>query len=308
MQQHEKDDGLKTKLQWMKEGYKVKKGVFGTLMWTNYLHKEKKVYYSRKEVRKSTVAIRDYKVHKQKEREKREETRRMKLTDFPLPSDALESYELPDYTGWTAKHQSVGDAVMILDTETTGIYPDFHSILQLSWQVVDTGSWEVLSKQNFYFKWPSNKKRISAQAIQVNGLTEERLEELCTTHLIVALYMLYQDLKNCTKFIGHNILFDMNFVKQSVLELQERNNALFLKDLYDMTVEVPQYCTMKNTLNLCCIPGVNRHEDSPYKYPKLIELADFLEIDYKDIELHDASGDVELTKRCYMKLIKSKSL
>ena len=59
MQQHEKDDGLKTKLQWMKEGYKVKKGVFGTLMWTNYLHKEKKVYYSRKEVRKSTVAIRE---------------------------------------------------------------------------------------------------------------------------------------------------------------------------------------------------------------------------------------------------------
>ena len=50
-----------TSLLWLKLGFKVKKGCTGTLLWTNGNCKVQAVYYSREEVRRSSVAIRDYK-------------------------------------------------------------------------------------------------------------------------------------------------------------------------------------------------------------------------------------------------------
>ena len=69
--------------------------------------------------------------------------------------------------------------VLIFDCETSGLHPGWNKMLQLSWQLVDTVSWEVLSKQNFYFRQPG-KDKVENEAIRVNGLTKERLAELGT--------------------------------------------------------------------------------------------------------------------------------
>lgn len=57
---------------------------------------------------------------------------------------------------------------------------------------------------------------------------------------------------------------------------------------------------MKRTTSFCQIP---KAWGNGYKWPKLTELADCLCIDYSNISLHDSSGDVELTKQCFKKLV-----
>ena len=57
---------------------------------------------------------------------------------------------------------------------------------------------------------------------------------------------------------------------------------------------------MKRMTSYCQIP---KDWGSGYKWPKLPELADCLGIDYSHITLHDSSGDVELTKQCFKKIV-----
>lgn len=61
------------------------------------------------------------------------------------------------------------------------------------------------------------------------------------------------------------------------------------------------YDTMKRTTSYCAIP---KPFGSGYKWPKLSELAYCLDVDYSDLTLHDSTADVELTKRCFQKLVK----
>lgn len=61
--------------------------------------------------------------------------------------------------------------------------------------------------------------------------------------------------------------------------------------------------TMKTTTELCRLPGRGRGGN---KWPKLIELAECLRIKTDDINLHDSSADVELTKRCFLYLLEKK--
>lgn len=296
MDLHTKDDGMKTKLQWMKQGFRVKANAGGTDMSTNQTYKQSAVYFFKKEVRKSDAAFREYK--------EREQLLKSQF-DLPLPFDALYPCELPEYFGWRSANGDVEKAVMILDTETSGLDNLCNSMLQLSWQVVDVETWQVLSVHNFYFKWPANKDRVSPKAIALNGLTAGRLEELGTTHLVVALYMLYQDMKSCCQLVGHNISFDVDFILHAVYTLREKSKFSFLSELIDAISNISQYCTMRETLNLCCILSEKGVQGSPYKYPKLSELAQFLQIDFSDLSLHNSSDDVEVTKRCYRKLMEN---
>lgn len=301
MKMYKKDDGLKTRLQWLSEGYKVKKDADGLELVTSYTYKKTAIFYSRKEVRKSTAAIREYKERERKRRKEAERIRKAKYPNLPIPADALQPCELPDYAGWSASYKPSGKAVMIVDTETTGLDDDWNSMLQLSWQVVDTATWEVLSQHNYYFRHPANWERVTMKAIEVNGLTEERLETLGTSPLKVALSAFKADYKGCDLIVGHNLEFDLGFIFTAFGTMEEKTKD----ELYD--IEWPdddkQYCTMLCTTELCQLPG---YYDDGYKWPRLSELAAHLKIDYRDLNLHDSSADVELTKRCFRKLVETK--
>lgn len=114
--------------------------------------------------------------------------------------------------------------------------------------------------------------------------------------------MLYQDMKSCSQLVGHNISFDVGFILHAVYTLCEKSKLSFLSELIDAISNISQYCTMRETLNLCCILSEKGVQGPPYKYPKLSELAQFLQIDFSDLSLHNSSDDVEVTKRCYQKL------
>ena len=65
--------------------------------------------------------------------------------------------------------------ILIFDTETGGLNPYRNDILQLSFQVIDGGTFNTLLESNYYFPWPEDRSRVEWGAIQVNGLTEEFL-------------------------------------------------------------------------------------------------------------------------------------
>lgn len=182
--------------------------------------------------------------------------------------------------------------VLIFDTETTGLDPHINIILQLSYQIVDTESWKTIKDVNYYFSWPKDLSCINPDAIAINGLTEDVLKNKNLTSRKSALKKFIKDMSNVQLLVAHNLEFDKKFILASCSEHCVEVDGYLWNNIFD---------TMKESVEYCAIP--NKNGDG-YKWPKLVELADHLQINYSDIKLHDSSDDVELTKRCFMQLLK----
>jgi DNA polymerase III epsilon subunit-like protein len=181
--------------------------------------------------------------------------------------------------------------ILIFDTETSGLNPQWNVILQLSYQIVNSDSWATLKTVNHYFSWPEDKARVTQEAIAVNGLTEEVLSGKQLSNRKTAFEEFVADKDSCDLLVAHNLEFDKKFIIASCREegVKYANSGWGLS-----------YDTMKRTTSYCQIP---KDWGSGYKWPKLTELADCLGVDYSQIALHDSSGDVELTKQCFKKIV-----
>lgn len=180
--------------------------------------------------------------------------------------------------------------ILIFDTETGGVNAEQNDILQLSYQIIDGGTFKVLKAVDRFFPWPEDKSRVTSGAIFVNGLTEEYLATKTLSDRANAVREFYADMEECAMLVAHNGQFDKGFIDATA----EREG-----------VAVPEWKpmidTMLTTTDLCQLPP---HPGRiGYKWPKLIELAEFLRINTDDINLHDSSADVELTKRCFLYLV-----
>lgn len=177
--------------------------------------------------------------------------------------------------------------ILIFDTETSGLDPQWNVILQLSYQIVDSDSWATQKTVNHYFSWPENKARVTQEAIAVNGLTEETLGSKQLSKRKTALEEFVSDKDSCDLLVAHNLEFDKKFIIAACRE----EGVKFANSGW-----AKSYDTMKRMTSYCQIP---KDWGNGYKWPKLTELADCLGIDYSRISLHDSSGDVELTKLCF---------
>ena len=183
--------------------------------------------------------------------------------------------------------------ILIFDTETGGLDAWRNDILQLSYQVIDGRSFRKVKEVNCYFPWPEDKSRVEWGAIQVNGLTEEFLaiQELADRYEAINEFI--DELIGCDLCVAHNGEFDRKFINATA-----RREGIYPFEW------PPMIDTMKSTTNLCQLPS--RSGRGGYKWPKLIELAECLRIKTDDINLHDSSADVELTKRCFIYLLEKK--
>lgn len=183
--------------------------------------------------------------------------------------------------------------ILIFDTETGGVNCYANDILQLSYQVIDSRSFNVTKEVNHFFPWPEDKSRVQWSAIQVNGLTEEYLATKDLSDRHEALNEFIDDLLDCEVCVAHNGDFDKNFINATA-----QREGIYRFN-WPMMID-----TMKTTTELCRLPA--RGGRCGYKWPKLIELAECLRIKTDDINLHDSSADVELTKRCFLYLLERK--
>lgn len=176
---------------------------------------------------------------------------------------------------------------LIFDTETSGLGYTQYDILSLSWQVINLYSWSKLSEGNVYFDWVSDE-RVSPISIRKNGLTKEKLAELGTIDRAEGMNMFKEALTDVDLVVAHNASFDKLFVDETI-----KRESL-------PSIEWTDFIDTKNSMTtFCSLPK----KGGGYKEPKLEELADVLGIEKSDLILHQSSFDVELTKRCFRKIV-----
>ena len=129
-----------------------------------------------------------------------------------------------------------------VDSETTGLCfknyshnenvvhnPDsgeHHQALSWGIMVVDASTFKVLEKEYIPVKWNENTKRQRAadpsfgkRAEEIHGLTYEHLEQVGFDEKdavvkIGQLIMKYFGTDNAIKLLGHNVMFDMQFLRE----------------------------------------------------------------------------------------------
>lgn len=187
--------------------------------------------------------------------------------------------------------------LVFLDTETSDKSPG--QICQLTYIIYDTSkstSDEKVRAKNFFF----SVDYVSETAYNIHGFNIENLKNLSGNLKFKDIYKLFEkDLKESDFILGHNINFDISFLKK---EFERININFEPKNLF---------CSMnyfKNILKLKSSIGT-------IKSPKLSELLNYLKISDENIMestnklfnteesyFHDARFD---TTALYLAIIKS---
>ena len=173
--------------------------------------------------------------------------------------------------------------LLFFDTETTSIKPGH--ICQLSYIVVDTSTKpQTTTGKNFFF----TVDEMDEGAEKVHGFSLEKLYELSNgLDFLDQIQEFMKDFFDADFVIGHNVQFDIKFLKHEV-------DLLFELGLIDSNWSPKKtFCTMNYYKSICNIPSLN---GNGVKNPKLSEVIEFLGITNKNIadkanELFSGSGN-----------------
>lgn len=172
--------------------------------------------------------------------------------------------------------------LLIFDTETTSIKPG--NICQLSYIVIDTSTKpQKTTGKNFFFTVDTMDEGAEA----IHGFSLEKLYELSDgMEFIEFVHEFMPDFFDADFIIGHNVQFDIKFLKHELQQLWEAG-------LIDTTWEPKNtFCTMAYYKPICSI----QNPSGTIKNPKLSEVIDFLglteeQISSKANELFEGSGN-----------------
>lgn len=185
--------------------------------------------------------------------------------------------------------------MIIFDTETTSLNPEYGQIAQLSYVKIDENN-NVEFAKNFYF----TVDHIEPGASEINGLTKELLEKFSDNKTFKDFSgEIYEDFSSETKIIAHNIEFDMKFLLEEFKRLDKDTDIFDGKEYF---------CTMQYYTNILNI----EHSYYGVKFPRLDEVVSYLKIKHDDIyaetnkifgsegvTYHDARFDVISTLNIY---------
>ena len=191
--------------------------------------------------------------------------------------------------------------VLVFDTETTGLpkryskYKDTHEwphIIQISYIYYNTDTHEFQPFDHI-IKLESTTE-ISEESVRIHKITRMISQEK-GVDIKTALGEFIQLAKNVDYVIGHNLQFDKNMIIVECIR-----NGLWSPFL---NKRFKEFCTMKQTVDLCKLPQTTPHPKYPdsYKFPKLEELHWCL-FNILAKNLHNSLHDVIVTLRCFYKL------
>ncbi|MBR1593743.1 MAG: bifunctional DNA primase/polymerase [Alloprevotella sp.] len=207
----------------------------------------------------------------------------------------------------------LSNRLMFFDTETNGLPSKYYHditdqprVVQLSWIVADEDG-NVQKRFGCLIK-PVDFD-ISDEAVKVHGITKEKaMRDGILIKEAISLFL--ADLNSCNALVGHNVSFDIQVLRGELKRLNI-TNAIH---------EIPYYCTMRLSVDYCKLPteaayirnfsqylsySLRHPREYKYKFPKLIELYEFL-FDERFDNAHDANADIEATAKCFFELIKRK--
>jgi len=195
--------------------------------------------------------------------------------------------------------------VLAFDTETTGLPVSYNSpltdlskwpyVVQLSFIVFDTLKKEILDYTDHIIKLDPDVL-ITPESVSIHQITMER-SQMSGVPIKQALREFNAAMQEVDLIVGHNIQFDKN-----LLTVEFKRNKI-KNSLYRDGHPVPEFCTMKQTVELCKLPFVNKNNTtmSHYKWPTLGELHTCL-FNANPRGTHNAIADVMICLRCYVYL------
>ena len=172
--------------------------------------------------------------------------------------------------------------LIFLDIETNGIgsfRPPTQTMTQISWLKVKIDGTPVLSK-DYVVTGATEIKSTLANAQTIESIHEKGIDPK------IVLQEFFKDVGNNDFIISHNIDFDIGILLRTLKDKPPFN-------LYDNAI-----CTMKLTTVFCKIPG-----NYGYKWPKLSELAQKLDICVDDTCFHDSLYDCQVLKQIFFELL-----
>ena len=182
--------------------------------------------------------------------------------------------------------------IIYLDTETTGLYPG--QVCQLSYVLQTKNN---VKGKNFFF----SVDFVEYGAFAVHGFSVDKLRLLSSGKVFEDhIDEIEKDFLDADLVVAHNFSFDYMFLST---EFQRLFRSLPIKE---------SFCSMKSMTPVCKIMRSNR---KAYKYPKLAELCQFLDIPDREIfnqseklfgqgaGYHDSRFDTTAVYLCMQKVI-----
>ncbi len=182
---------------------------------------------------------------------------------------------------------------LFFDTETTGVPKNYKAspmdvdnwprIIQLAWATFDDNGIMLQSACDLIKPngWEIPKEKFWID----NGFsTEKSLIE--GIDIQVALQSFLNQLNICESMVAHNMDFDSPIVAAEMIRINFRS-----------TNRPKKICTMKESTNICRIPG----SYGRFKWPKLVEL--HVHLFGNEFEgAHDALNDVMACAKCFFEM------
>jgi DNA polymerase-3 subunit epsilon len=191
--------------------------------------------------------------------------------------------------------------IIVFDTETTSLPVNYNApltdsskwphIIQLSYIVFDTEKKEILDYTDRIIKLDSTVN-ITPESIAIHQITYERSQREGIS-IQEALIEFAEAIQEADIMVGHNISFDKNLI------MVEQHRNRMQNCLSRNGLPIPDYCTMKRSVELCKLPTHNAKYPHQYKWPTLTELHSHL---FKTVPkgTHNAIADVMICMRCYV--------
>ncbi|QPJ85611.1 3'-5' exonuclease [Sarcina sp. JB2] len=153
--------------------------------------------------------------------------------------------------------------LLFFDTETTGIKPG--SICQLSYILIDTSTKpQTTMGKNFFFA----VDEMNEEAEKIHGFSLEKLYELSNgMYFEDSFEEFLNDFIEADFIIGHNVQFDIKFLKHELLGIGEE---FFPQHIF---------CTMQYYKDICKL----LKSSGDFKNPKLEEVINFLNVSKEKI-------------------------
>jgi DNA polymerase III epsilon subunit-like protein len=193
--------------------------------------------------------------------------------------------------------------IFVFDTETTGLPTERNPsiiathkwpyIVQLSYILYDTDNNIIENYVDRIIKIPNNII-ISKESENIHKITNE-INKTKGVEIKRELVEFNETLALADIVVGHNISFDKRMIMVECIRHKIQQN--FTRN----SIRKPEYCTMKNSVNICKILIQGRNGSEYYKYPKLMELHKYLFGNIPD-GLHNSMVDVLVCLRCFGKI------
>jgi len=181
---------------------------------------------------------------------------------------------------------------LILDVETTGVDSKLDRLVEVGWGIYRADGALVRTERHVIYQ---DGEKIPQRTIDIHGITD-LVAETIGEPLEKIMNLLIDDIANTDLIVGHNIDFDIRFVKAGFRKVK------FYESVISQIDDIPTLCTADIPKEWYGKYSENKNGTKILRRPTLTEL--HFRLFGKDFKgAHTAIGDVLACGKCLFRLL-----